>query len=169
MAEWLPDDLEPEDGTIADTAADATGSYVDWATSPVQKATGVGPTTSEAADFLYGAYGTTPDEEGEYNQDAVLTGPARDAYDYAFDYSGEWGDQEDQHDVAGPSVDFSALLDAQSDDPVFRRQSDPDAGSGLLGYGMVGPKEAGGILIALGLLWLGAPYAQMAVSAGGSA
>mgnify|MGYP000173941381 CR=1 FL=1 len=122
------------------------------------------------ADFAYGAYVTPPEEGEEYNQDAVLTGPARDAYDYAFDYSGEWGEQEDQHDVAGPSVDFSALMDAQSDDPVLRRQSDPDAGSGLLGYGMVGPKEVGGILIVLVLLWLAAPYAQVAASAsGGSA
>ncbi|AAV45612.1 unknown [Haloarcula marismortui ATCC 43049] len=170
MAEWLPDDLEPEDGTLADSAADATGTYADWALSPVQEATGVGPTASETADFIVGAYGTPPEEGEEYNQDAVLTGPARDAYDYAFDYDGEWGGQDDQHDLAGPSVDLGAALDAESDEPVFRRQSDPDAGSGLLGYGMVGAREAGGIVVVVALLLLGAPYVQAAASAtGGSA
>lgn len=169
MTEWLPDDLEPEDGTLADSAADATGTAIDWGTSPVQKATGVGPTTSETADFIYGAYATPPEEGEEYNQDAVLTGPARDLYDYVQDYDGEWGGQKDQHDLAGPSIDWSALVNADSDEPVFRRQSDPDAGSGLLGYGLLGPKEAGGILVALLLLWLAAPYAQLAASTGGSA
>ncbi|MBV0901822.1 hypothetical protein [Haloarcula salina] len=168
MTEWLPDNLEPEDGTLADTAAEAAGTSLDWTVTPVQSATGVGPTLSETADFAYGAYGTVP-EEG-YNDDAVLTGPARDLYDYAFDYDGEWGGQEDQHDMAGPSIDFGALLDTSDGDPVFRRQSDPDAGPGLFGYGMVGVKEAGGILAALVLLWLLAPYAQVAASAtGGSA
>ncbi|KAA9399677.1 hypothetical protein [Haloarcula sp. CBA1129] len=169
MTEWLPDDLEPDDGTAADLAADATGTYYDWALSPVQSATGVGPTASETADFVYGAYATPPEEGEEYNQDAVLTGPARDLYDYAFDYDGEWGDQQDQHDLAGPSIDFSSVLDTSNDEPVFRRQSDPTAGSGLLGYGMVGPKEAAGIVGLLVVMWMLAPYAQVAATAGGSA
>lgn len=167
MTEWLPDDLEPEDGTLADSAAEAAGTTIDYTVTPYSAVTGTGPTVSETADFLYGAYGTPPEEGEEYNQDAVLTGPARDAYDYAFDYDGEWGGQEDQHDMAGPSVDFSSVLDTSDGDPVFRRQSDPTAGSGLLGYGLIGAKEAGGILAALVLLWLLAPYAQVAASATG--
>ena len=121
MTEWLPDEYEPEDGTLADSAADATGTVIDWGASPVQQATGVGPTASETVDFLYGAYATPPEEGEEYNQDAVLTGPARDAYDYVQDYDGEWGGQEDQHDLAGPSIDWSALANADSDEPVFRQ------------------------------------------------
>ena len=36
MVEWLPDDLEPEEGTVADSAAEATGTVIDWGASPVQ-------------------------------------------------------------------------------------------------------------------------------------
>ncbi|TQR22075.1 hypothetical protein C9J85_03095 [Haloferax sp. wsp5] len=42
-------------------------------TSP--EATGVGPTASETADFIVGAYGTPPEEGEEYNQDAVRPAP----------------------------------------------------------------------------------------------
>jgi len=167
MVEWLPDDLEPEDGTLTDSAADATGSLVDWGTSPVQKATGIGPTTSEIADFAYGAYVTPPEDGEQYNQDAVLTGPARDVFDSVQDYDGEWGGQEDQHDLAGPSIDWGALLNADNDDPVFRRQSDPDAGPGLFGYGMVGLKEAGALLAGVVVLYLAAPLLTIGAEVAG--
>ncbi|MBV0903938.1 hypothetical protein [Haloarcula salina] len=164
MVEWLPDDLEPDDGTLADSAADATGSLVDWSVSPIQQATGFGPTATEVLDFTTGAYVEGPDEGDEYNENAVLTGPARSLFDYVQDYDGTWGGQEDQHDLAGPSIDFGALFDAQSDDPVFRRQSDPDAGPGLFGYGMVGVREAGALLAGLVVLYLAAPLLEIAAA-----
>lgn len=177
MSNWIPGVSGLSPGEIADGASDAAddvapdGQVLPQPAEDVYQLSPLAQAVDSSQEALDGDFGEAVDDAA-YNvpsflsgvasgdrENAVLEGIPRDVYDVVADYDGEWGGQEDQYDIPGPSVDpdgnwFGWNSDQSQDDPL----KPPDWITG--NQKMV----AAAILVVVGI-WLLRPYVGAADAA----